>query len=39
MNEAGGKDRRKGIVRTTILLVGIALAVYIAFILTGVLRA
>lgn len=39
MSAAGDKDRRKGIVRTTILLVGVALAVYIAFILTGVLRA
>ena len=33
------KDRRKGIRRTTIILVAIALAFYVGFILIGVLRA
>jgi hypothetical protein len=33
------KDRRKGIRRTTIILVGVALAFYLGFILIGVLRA
>jgi hypothetical protein len=32
-------DRRKGIRRTTIILVAIALAFYLGFILIGVLRA
>ena len=39
MNAADSKDRRKGIVRTTIVLVGMALAVYLTFILLTVLRA
>jgi uncharacterized membrane protein len=32
-------DRRKGIRRTTIILVAVALAFYLGFILIGVLRA
>ena len=39
MNAAGSKERRKGIVRTTLLLVAVALAVYFSFILISVLRA
>jgi len=35
----GQKDRRKGIRRTTILLVAVALAFYLGFILIGILRA
>ena len=34
MTEAGSNhDRRKGIVRTTVLLVAVALAIYLTFIL------
>ncbi len=33
------KDRRKNIRRTTIILVAVALAFYLGFILIGVLRA
>jgi len=33
------KDRRKGVRRTTIILVAVALAFYLGFILIGVLRA
>jgi hypothetical protein len=33
------KDRRKGIRRTTIIFVAVALAFYFGFILIGVLRA
>jgi len=32
-------DRRKGVRRTTIILVAVALAFYLGFILIGVLRA
>ena len=39
MNAAGSKERRKTIVRTTILLVAAALAVYFSFILVSVVRA
>ncbi len=39
MSAAGSKERRKAIVRTTILLVAVALAVYFSFILVSVLRA
>ena len=39
MNATGSKERRKAIVRTTILLVAAALAVYFSFILVSVLRA
>ncbi len=39
MNAADSKDRRKSIVRTTIALIGMALAVYGTFILLTVLRA
>ena len=35
----GQQDRRKGIRQTTIILVAIALAFYLGFILIGVLRA
>jgi uncharacterized membrane protein len=37
MTEAG--DRRKGVRRTTIILVAIALAFYLGFIMMGVLKA
>ena len=37
MTEAG--DRRKGVRRTTIILVAIALTFYVGFILVGVLNA
>jgi uncharacterized membrane protein len=33
------KDRRKGVRRTTIILVAVALAFYLGFIMIGVLRA
>jgi uncharacterized membrane protein len=33
------KERRKGVRRTTIILVAVALAFYLGFILIGVLRA
>jgi uncharacterized membrane protein len=33
------KDRRTGVRRTTIILVAVALAFYLGFILIGVLRA
>jgi uncharacterized membrane protein len=33
------EDRRKGVRRTTIILVAVALAFYLGFILIGVLRA
>jgi len=33
------KGRRKGVRRTTIILVAVALAFYLGFILIGVLRA
>lgn len=39
MNTAGSKERRKAIVRTAILLVAVALAVYFSFILISVVRA
>jgi uncharacterized membrane protein len=33
------RDRRKGVRRTTIILVAVAMAFYLGFILIGVLRA
>jgi uncharacterized membrane protein len=33
------RERRKGVRRTTIILVAVALAFYLGFILIGVLRA
>jgi hypothetical protein len=35
----GASDRRKAVRRTTIILVTVALAFYLGFILMGVLRA